>query len=311
MKKNILTSFFIMIFSFIGNVMAIDKVEITVNQFVSHVALDAAYNGFIKGLEDRKILPAKAQIQFANAQGSIATSVQIAQKQASQKPGFMVAIATPAAQTLLKAKKEGSILAFVAVTDPVGAGLVADDVIGVTDRPPLDEMVNTVLEIMPNIKTVGVLFNNGEINSTLTVDKFSEILKKKGIGLKKVPINSSAEIKSAFGSLASKVEVVFVPQDNLIVSALNTMVRQSNQYKIPLISCDPTLVNDGVMIAVGADYYKSGYQLAGMIADMINGKKLDNKIQTTNIIRTEVNEEVAEKFGIEIPMKFRQKEKKK
>ncbi len=223
----------------------------------------------------------------------------------------MVAIATPSAQTLLKAKKEGSILAFVAVTDPVGAGLDDDDVIGVTDRPPLDEMVDIVLEIMPNIKNVGVLFNNGEINSTITVDKFSETLEKRGIGLKKVPINNSAEIKSAFGSLVGKVDVIFVPQDNLIVSALNTMVRQSNQYKIPLISCDPTLVNEGVMIAVGADYYKSGYQLAGMIADIINGKKLDNKIQTTNIIRTEINEDVADKFGIEIPIKFKQREKNK
>lgn len=311
MKKNILISFFIIIISFVTNVMAEDKVKITVNQFVSHVALDAAYNGLIKGLEDRKILPEKAEIQFANAQGNIATSVQIAQKQASQKPDFMVAIATPSAQTLLKAKKEGSILAFVAVTDPVGAGLVDYDVIGVTDRPPLDEMVDTVLEIMPNIKTVGVLFNNGEINSTITVDKFSEILKKKEIELKKVPINNSAEIKSAFGSLVGKVDVVFVPQDNLIVSALNTMVNQSNQHKIPLISCDPTLVNDGVMIAVGADYYKSGYQLAGMIADMINGKELDNKIQTTNIIRKEFNEKIAKNFGIEIPIKFKQKENKK
>lgn len=311
MKKNILTSFFIMIFSFIGNVMAVDRVEITVNQFVSHVALDAAYNGFIKGLEDRKILPEKAKIQFANAQGNIATSVQIAQKQASGKPDFMVAIATPSAQTSLKSRKEGSVLAFVAVTDPVGAGLIADDVIGVTDRPPLDEMVDTVLKIIPNIKNVGVLFNNGEINSTITVNKLSETLGKRGITLKKVPINSSAEIKSAFGSLTGKVEVVFVPQDNLIVSALNTMVRQSNQHKIPLISCDPTLVSEGVMIAVGADYYKSGYQLATMIADMINGQKLDNKIQTTNIIRTQINEGIAEKFGIEIPIKFRQKEKKK
>ena len=142
MKKGFFIVMIITILGFICPSIAEDKVTITVNQFVSHVALDAAYNGLVKSLVERDILPNKVKIIMANAQGNIGNSAQIAKHQASAKPEFMVAIATPSAQTLMKAKTDTSTLAFLAVSDPEAINLTnRADIIGVADNPPIEELI--------------------------------------------------------------------------------------------------------------------------------------------------------------------------
>ncbi len=302
MKKEIFIVIILTILGFICPSIAEDKVTITVNQFVSHVALDAAYNGLVKGLEERDILPNKARIIMANAQGNIGNSAQIAKHQASVKPEFMVAIATPSAQVIMKAKTDSSTLAFLAVSDPEAINLTnRADVIGVADNPPIEELIERTLQIFPDVKNIGVIFNYGEINSVKTVEKLEKILKDRNITLKKVAITNSNDIKNAFNKLIGEVNLIYIPQDNTVVSALASMVSMSRANKIPLIANDPTLVDQGVMLALGTNYFRSGKQLGHMIADLIEGKKLEKNIQNTNIKELKVNDEVVKEFGIVIP----------
>lgn len=302
MKKEI---FIVMILTILGQInssIAEDKTTITVNQFVSHVALDAAYNGLVKGLEERNILPNKARIIMGNAQGNIGNSAQIAKHQASLEPEFMVAIATPSAQVIMKAKIDTSTLAFLAVSDPEAINLTnRADVIGVADNPPIEELIEKIAQIFPDIKNIGVIFNSGEVNSVKTVDRLEKILKDKNITLTKIAITNSNDIKNAFNKLVGKVSLIYIPQDNTVVSALASMVSMSRANKIPLIANDPTLVDQGVMLAFGSNYFKSGKQLGNMIADLIEGKKLEKNIQNTNIKELKVNDEKVKEFGVVIP----------
>ncbi len=302
MKKGFFIVMIITILGFICPSIAEDKVTITVNQFVSHVALDAAYNGLVKGLEERDILPNKVKIIMANAQGNIGNSAQIAKHQASAKPEFMVAIATPSAQTLMKAKTDTSTLAFLAVSDPEAINLTnRADIIGVADNPPIEELIEKITHIFPDIKNIGVIFNYGEINSIKTVERLEKVLKDRNIILKKIAITNSNDIKNAFNKLIGEVNLIYIPQDNTVVSALASMVSMSRANKIPLIANDPTLVDQGVMMALGTNYFRSGEQLGNMIADLIEGKKLEKNIQNTNIKELKINDEVVKEFGIVIP----------
>ena len=302
MKKGFFIVMIITIIGFIGPSIAEDKVTITVNQFVSHVALDAAYNGLVKSLEERDILPNKVKIIMANAQGNIGNSAQIAKHQASAKPEFMVAIATPSAQTLMKAKTDTSTLAFLAVSDPEAINLTnRADIIGVADNPPIEELIEKITQIFPDIKNIGVIFNYGEINSIKTVERLEKVLKDRNIILKKIAITNSNDIKNAFNKLIGEVNLIYIPQDNTVVSALASMVSMSKANKIPLIANDPTLVDQGVMMALGTNYFRSGEQLGNMIADLIEGKKLEKNIQNTNIKELKINDEVVREFGIVIP----------
>jgi len=302
MKKGFFIVMIITILGFICPSIAEDKVTITVNQFVSHVALDAAYNGLVKGLEERDILPNKVKIIMANAQGNIGNSAQIAKHQASAKPEFMVAIATPSAQTLMKAKTDTSTLAFLAVSDPEAINLTnRAGIIGVADNPPIEELIEKITQIFPDIKNIGVIFNYGEINSIKTVERLEKVLKDRNIILKKIAITNSNDIKNAFNKLIGEVNLIYIPQDNTVVSALASMVSMSRANKIPLIANDPTLVDQGVMMALGTNYFRSGEQLGNMIADLIEGKKLAKNIQNTNIKELKINDEVVKEFGIVIP----------
>ncbi len=302
MKKGFFIVIIITILGFICPSIAEDKVTITVNQFVSHVALDAAYNGLVKSLEERDILPNKVKIIMANAQGNIGNSAQIAKHQASAKPEFMVAIATPSAQTLMKAKTDTSTLAFLAVSDPEAINLThRADIIGVADNPPIEELIEKITQIFPDIKNIGVIFNYGEINSIKTVERLEKVLKDRNIILKKIAITNSNDIKNAFNKLIGEVNLIYIPQDNTVVSALASMVSMSKANKIPLIANDPTLVDQGVMMALGTNYFRSGEQLGNMIADLIEGKKLEKNIQNTNIKELKINDEVVKEFGIVIP----------
>ena len=309
MKKGFFIVMIITILGFICPSIAEDKVTITVNQFVSHVALDAAYNGLVKSLEERDILPNKVKIIMANAQGNIGNSAQIAKHQASAKPEFMVAIATPSAQTLMKAKTDTSTLAFLAVSDPEAINLTNRvDVIGVADNPPIEELIEKATQIFPAVKNIGVIFNYGEINSVSTVEKLEKILKDRNLTLKKIAITNSNDIKNAFNKLIGEVDLIYIPQDNTVVSALASMVSMSRANKIPLIANDPTLVEQGVMIAFGTNYFRSGEQLGNMIADLIEGKKLEKNIQNTNIKELKVNDAVLKELSIVIPENIKLRE---
>ena len=151
------------------------------------------------------------------------------------------------------------------------------------------------------IKNIGVIFNSGEVNSVKTVDRLEKILKDKNITLTKIAITNSNDIKNAFNKLVGKVSLIYIPQDNTVVSALASMVSMSRANKIPLIANDPTLVDQGVMLAFGSNYFKSGKQLGNMIADLIEGKKLEKNIQHNTIKEVKINDEVVKEFGIVIP----------
>ena len=302
MNKKLCIALIIMMFSFITLSRAEDKILITVNQFVSHIALDAAYEGLNNALSDQEIVPKKAELILSNAQGNITNSVQISKHQASLRPRFMVAIATPSAQTGLKAKGNGTTLAFVAVTDPAAANLTGHDaVIGVSDNPPIKELVDIARKIFPKVKSVGIISNSGEINSVKTADSLEKILKNYSIELKRVSITSSNDIKSAMNKLIGNVDIIYLPQDNSVVSALDNIAKISRQKKVPLIANDPTLVDKGVLLALGANYFKGGEQLGNMIADLIKGKILDQNIQNTNVKELKINYKIAEELGITIP----------
>jgi putative tryptophan/tyrosine transport system substrate-binding protein len=297
-----LIKFILISLGFINATLAHDQTLITVNQFVNHIALDAAYDGLIHALEERKVLPDKAELIVSNAQGNIANSVQISKYHASFSPDFMVAIATPSAQTNLKAKIKDTKLAFVAVTDPEAANLVgAQNVIGVSDNPPVAELVELVRKIFPDLRSVGVISNPGEINSVKMSEMLEKILSGFDIKVKKASIANSSDIKTAMNKLIGSVDLIYLPQDNSVISALDSIISISKMGKTPLIANDPTLVKRGVMVALGSNYFKSGEQLGNMIADLIEGKNLKEDIQNTKIRELRINREVAKEFAIKIP----------
>jgi putative ABC transport system substrate-binding protein len=300
----------LLLIQMVQNAVANSRVLITINQFVSHPALDDARFGIESALKDRLLLPKNVEIKFSSAQASIANAVQIAQYHASLKPAFMIAIATPSAQANLRARNNNSTLAFVAVTDPFSAGFKnVDNIIGVSDAPDIAQLLDLTKELL-NFQTIGVIFNSGESSSVQTVEMLKTLAAARNIKVQQVAINSSADVKLAMQKLIGQVELIYLPKDNLVVSALESLLQVTSKAKIPVIANDPSLVAKGLLLAFGCDYFESGKQLGNMIADLIENKELVQKIQPARANKLQINHAVAASLNIHIPKKLELQESK-
>jgi putative tryptophan/tyrosine transport system substrate-binding protein len=244
---------------------------VTVLQFAEHPALDAARMGILEAFRQRHVTPT---VQVRNAEGNLALCAQIAQQQASMHPNFMIAIATPAAQTLLKTIKPPSILAFIAVTDPEKAGLTGKiNVIGIADAAPVELLLDAMQRRYPKCRRIGVVFNPSEINAMVTTQKMRQSANKRHLQVLSANVVHVRDIPIALQYILPQVDVLYMPIDNLLVSAVNTVVAIANNHHVPIIANDPTLLNKGIAIAVGSDYFNMGIRLGHVIADALTQPK--------------------------------------
>lgn len=277
-----------------------EKALITVNQFVSHPALDDSTKGIESALKSRGVM-SKYEIKFANSHGSIANCSQISRHQAALNPKVMIAVATPSAQSNLKVLPEDSLLAFAAVTDPKSAGLDdKNNVIGVTDQPPLRELLVVMRKVLPNAKKIGIIYNHGETNSVNIIAKLEVLAKKMDLEIVKASISSLSDVPIAMNNLTEAVDVIYLPQDNMVFSTIDNITKISNKAKIPVITSVPSTVDNKVLLALGTDYFHDGEQLGNMIADYLEGKKNIGIVKPSGS-ELKINKAVAKYFGIVIP----------
>ena len=107
---------------FLVSMMAVIT-AVGVLQYVEHPSLSATRKGFIEELKEEGYVDGKnIKIDYQNAQGD-QSNLQTISQSLIEDNDLMLAIATPAAQSLSSLTKDKPIL-FTAVTDPVSAKLV-------------------------------------------------------------------------------------------------------------------------------------------------------------------------------------------
>ncbi len=281
---------------------------IGITQIVSHPALDASVEGFKEAMAEKGFTEGEnVTYDVQNAQGDMATASSIAQKFASDELDLILGIATPTTQAMVKAEKTTPIV-FTAVTDPVGAGLVKDaeapeaNVTGVSDMLPVEPHLELIKEIVPDVRTIGVLYNAGETNSVFLVEAEKEAAEAMGIKVVEATASNSSEVQAAAKSLVGRVDAISVLTDNTIVSALETVIKVSRENKIPLIAGDTDSVKRGAVAAYAFDYKDLGMQAGYMTAEILGGKAImDIPVQYAENLMLSVNPTAAEAMGVTIP----------
>ncbi len=284
-------------------------VKVGIVQLVEHSALDAANKGFVDGMAANGYKE-KENVTYdrQNAQADQSNLQNIAQRFVSGKMDLICAIATPAAQTMANATKDIPIVG-TAITDYAEAKLVASNkepkgnVTGTTDMNPIKEQVDLMLKIMPQTKNVGVVYSSSEVNSQLQVKILKEVLAAKNINVVEATVSNVNDIQQAAQSLVGKVDTVYAPTDNVIASAMPTLVAITDEAKIPVFCGEGGMVKAGGLATVGIDYYKLGLQTGAMAARILSGKEkpATMAIESQKEMQTIVNEEAAKKLGITIP----------
>lgn len=282
--------------------------KVAVSQIVEHPALDASREGLLAGLKAKGYEEGKnLEFEYKTAQGNPAIAVQIARQFVGERPDVLVGIATPSAQALASATRDIPVV-FTTVTDPVGAKLVKQfeqpggNVTGLSDLSPIAQHVSLIQEILPNVKSIGVVFNPGEANSVALVELLKQSAQEQGIQVVEATALKSADVQSATQTIAAKSDIIYAPTDNTVASAIEGMLVAANQAKKPVFAGASDYVEKGAIAGLGFDYFQVGVQTAEYVAAILDGKKpgeLDVKIAEGSDLM--VNPAAAAKLGITLP----------
>lgn len=283
-------------------------VTVAVSQIVEHPALDATRQGLLDGLKAKGYVDGQnLKFEYKTAQGNPAIAVQIAREFVGEKPDVLVGIATPTAQALVAMTRSIPVV-FTAVTDPVGAKLVkrmqhpGKNVTGLSDLSPVEQHVELIKELMPNVKTIGAVYNPGEANAVSLMELLKVAAAKNGLKVVEATALKSADVQSATQAIAEKSDIIYALIDNTVASAIEAMVGAANQVKTPVFGAATSYVDRGAIASLGFDYYQIGLQTADYVVDILNGKKpgdLDVRVATGSDLV--INKTAADKLGFTIP----------
>jgi len=310
MKNNVLTItilFVLLAALFTAAVSAQDNYQIGISQFVEHPALDAAREGFIEGLAEEGFTEENVEFIEQNAQADFATAQSIAQRFRTQGLDMILAIATPNAQSAANVIKDTPVM-FTAVTDPVAAEIVdtmetpGANITGTTDMNPVGEQLELIRDFIPNVSDVGILYNAGEVNSVVQVDIAKAKAEEMGIELHEATVSNSSEVSLAASSLVDKVDAIYVPTDNIIVSALPSVLNITNSNNVPVFASENGQVEQGAVATLGIDYKLLGIQTGKMAARVLNGADTASmSVESSDQLKLYLNKKAAEDLGLEIP----------
>lgn len=284
---------------------------VSVSSIVEHPALDSVRDGIKQALNAAGYTEDKGlKWQFQTAQGNTAIAAQIARKYVGDKSDVIVAISTPSAQAVVAATKTIPVV-YSAVTDPVAAQLVPNwepsgtNVAGVSDMLVLEKQLELIKKVVPNAKNVGMVYNPGEANSVVVLERLRELLAANDMNLVEATAARTVDVGSAARSLVGKVDVIYTNTDNNVVSAYEALVKVGNDAKIPLIASDTDSVSRGAIAALGINYHDVGVQTGEMVVRILKGAKPgDMPSETSEKLELFVNPSAAQKQGVTLDEAF-------
>jgi putative ABC transport system substrate-binding protein len=281
--------------------------RIAITQIVEHPSLDKIRQGITDELRDAGFIDGKTcEIIYENAQGNISVAAQIAQKFVSLDPAVIIAITTPSAQTVQQAVKSTKIpVIFGAVTDPVTAQLInsLDDnggnITGTIDMPAATEQLEGILNFLPQLQILAVMFSPSEPNSLKQIEMMEQATRKHHISIIRVPVLKTADAGTATQLAADQAEAIFIPNDNTVISALDAVLQIAAQHNIPVFTSDPDSVERGALAAIANDQYIVGRETGKLAVGILKNKNAsDIPVKIVSQVKSYINEKRAAILGL-------------
>lgn len=280
------------------------KYKIGITQIVAHPALDKAREGFKEALKEAGI---EAEYDEKNANGEVATANLIANTLVSSKPDLIYAIATPTAQAI--AQTTGDIpVVFSAITDPESAGVLKENVTGISDRVNIKQQLELLLKLDSNIKKVGVIYNSSEQNSKVQVEDLKKAAKELNLEIVERSIVQANEIPQATEALIGTSDAIYLPTDNLVASVVNLITEKATTAKKIVFGAEAAHVEGGALITQGVDYYELGKEAGKVAVEILKGKKVSEiPFKSMELNDVVINSKTLEMLGIVIPEDIKSK----
>ncbi len=286
-----------------------------ISQFADHGSLDNCREGFIAGLADEGIVEGEnLKIEYVNAQADPGTAALTANNFVTKKVNMICAIATPSATTAYNATMNKDIpVIYTAVSDPIAAGLANEDgspvgnVTGTSDALAVDAQLQMIREVLPDAKTIGIIYTTSEENSVSTIAQYEAAAGNYGFEIVSAGVTAMSEVSLAAADICAKVDCITNLTDNTVVTALQTVLEEANKAGIPVFGSEVEQVKAGCVASMGLEYFELGRQTGHMAAKVLKGetKASDMNFEVTSEPSLYVNFAAAEKIGLALPENFR------
>jgi putative tryptophan/tyrosine transport system substrate-binding protein len=250
-------------------------------------------------------------LDFKSAEGNFGTAQQIVRQFVGNHPDVIVTITTPTSQAAVAATKDIPIV-FSTVTDPLAAKVVSTvthpggNVTGVSDLVPTQAQLDIVKKLVPNLKTLGLLYDPGLDNARSTADAIKALAPKMGF----TTVDSAAmginNVPSAAQALVGKVDAIFVPNDTTVYGAFESVVKIAQDAKVPVFTAERRSVQRGAVATVGFDFGQMGVVTGDVVDKVLRGAKPGDMDvvfmkDLPDSLGLYVNKTSAEKMGVTIP----------
>lgn len=287
---------------------AAGKKSVAVVQLLQHGSLDAANKGFVDGLAKNGYSADKVAIDQQNAQGDQSNLKSITARFKGAHPDLICAIATPAAQSVANEITDIPIVG-IAITDYVQAKLVKSNdapggnVTGASDMNPISSQIDLAMKLMPGKTRVGLMYSSSETNSEIQANEMKKYAAEKGLTVVEKTVQSVNDIQQVAESMVGEVDFIYLPTDNVMASAIPTLIKITDPAKIPVFVGFDAGVKDGAMAALSVDYYRLGEQAGAMAAKILKGeaKAATLPVETQKDLTVVINKKSADAMGITIP----------
>ena len=312
--KRLFSLVFIMVMMLI--MVGCKKVEFRIGivQYVSAGALDSAREGIEEALKEGGFVNGKnVKITVYNPQAKQEDLATMAE-QAIQDNDLVFAIATPVALVLkAEAEKQGSDIPilFTAVTDPVASGIIASatkpggNISGTSDMNPVADQIALAKELGITVNKVGIVFTSSESNSLIQANLADAKCKELGFTLVQRQISTVNDLQSAVTDLVEneKVDVMYIPTDNIVADNMNTVATICNNNKVITICGEEGLVNAGGIVTLGINYKELGKLTGEMAVKVLKGEAKVGDLAVATLTKFElvINKAKATEAGITLP----------
>lgn len=230
-----------------------------------------------------------------------------------RSPKVVVAVGTDAAHILkeryarLPPERQPPVV-FLMVIDPVAEGLIESVErsgtrfvgVGLTIRP--HRQFRSLLDIAPNVRQLGTLYNPNDATSRRLIEQAREDAQQLGLELIAVELPAPAELPRALATLEKQIDAFWLIPDPLCVAAFEQIMSLCLRKKCPLLAFAQTYVQRGAPVGVGVDFADQGATAAELVEQLLQGADPSTMpMLTPRRLRTYYNLATARAIGLEIP----------
>lgn len=245
-------------------------------QLVQHAALDAATQGFKDALTEA--LGDKVVFVEQNAANDIPTCATIVNGFVSDNVDLILANATPALQAAVAATDAIPILGTSVTEYGVALhiegfdGTVGGNVSGTSDLAPLDQQAAMLLELLPDVKSVGILYCSAEANSVYQAEVVKAALEDAGVAVEIYTFTDSNDVAAVTATACDASDALYIPTDNTAASCTEAINNVAEPAGVPIIAGEEGICSGCGVATLSINYYDLGVTTGKMAVKILKGE---------------------------------------